>query len=58
MDIKALLKSKTFWGGFVYAIAQYLNTQGIIPEFTCNMIEAVGVSLGLFGARNTLSKKG
>ena len=54
--LKTILKSRTFWGAIIYAIAQYLMTQGILANDLSQAISAIGVGLGLWGARNAEPK--
>lgn len=54
--LKALAKSRTFWGGLIFAIAKFLESQGVMNSEASSAVESVGVAIGLFGARNTKGK--
>lgn len=50
--MKKLLKSRTFWGGLIYAIAVVLESVGVLDNATAETIKTAGVGVGLYGARN------
>lgn len=58
INLKAILKSKTFWGGLAFALLQFLETQGIVANELYALLSSMAAGLGLYGARNTKKKGG
>lgn len=54
--LKIILKSRTFYGAIIYAVAQYLMAYGFFANDTMQALSAIGVGLGLWGARNAAPK--
>jgi len=51
-SIMAVLKSRTFWGGLLFAVVRCLEGRGLVPSDVGTVIESAAVGLGLYGARN------
>ena len=51
--VEKALKSRTFWGGLIFAIVKFLGSAGILDPGTADGLESAAVALGLFGARNS-----
>lgn len=56
-NVKTILKSRTFWGGLLFAVANYAESMNLIPAGAIKIIEAAAVGLGLYGARNVIDPK-